>query len=115
MRLGGVPDTLAQTEARESIRVRCFAAFSPRKKVPAGRMRGKEIGQTKVHQSSMLAAFLLFIHFSCVYQRGGGCTQVPPLRLSVVFARLIFEFAKIRAIRVKAFVFYPCPSVSIRG
>jgi hypothetical protein len=37
----GAPNTLEQTEAQGTLRQRRFAAFSPREKVPEGRMRGK--------------------------------------------------------------------------
>ena len=63
--LAGVPRSLEQTGVLGTARLSRFASFSPREKVPAGRMRGKGARQTKVrsiaetpHTNCCLSVFI---------------------------------------------------------
>ena len=80
----GVPNLLEQTEAQGTFRQLRLAAFSPREKVPAGRMRGKSAWKTKVYQSQTRSIPHRFLSASIFVCCRSSAPWLKPLRISRV-------------------------------
>ena len=74
---------------------RRLAAFSPREKVPAGRMRGKGARPTKVYPIAETSPAIRFLSVS-IGRPSFGC-------LLPIIGSVVEKFVEISAIRVKAF------------